>query len=449
MRILNYAIILILLFTSCDKDWLDAKSSSGLVVPSSISELKQLLNYGTYIHIRQLTLIETSSGDFIYPTSVFNNLSPSSSEYKAYIWQNDGNYSTFSISTEWDNSYKKIGICNVVLESLQDIDSLENREEWNAVKGTALFYRAEAFHDLAQHFSQLYNPETASSDMGIPLLLTTDLNTAISRASVAETYDRILKDLEESVPLLPEQTENKYDPSTYAASSLLARIYLFLGDFEKAFFHANTCLNNNSTLLDFEQIDTTLTTPFRLANPELIKVSNIQPSAIYATGIIDTTLLQSYQINDRRRPLFFSLRADGTYGRKNSYTGGAFLFGGSSVSEMLLTRAECYARAGELERAMEDINYLLGHRITDFVPLSVGSASETLDIILTERRKELVGRAIRWLDLKRLNREPARTTTLVRNTSSGIYTLPPNDPQYTFLIPNYIIQSTGITQNPQ
>jgi len=98
---------------------------------------------------------------------------------------------------------------------------------------------------------------------------------------------------------------------------------------------------------------------------------------------------------------------------------------------------------------MVDLDTLLViRRKTDtYVPLTAGSADEALSIVLTERRKELVMRGLRWTDLGRLNEDSRFAKTLTRQIAGTSYTLPPNDPRYVLLIPNEVIQFTKMEQN--
>ena len=116
---------------------------------------------------------------------------------------------------------------------------------------------------------------------------------------------------------------------------------------------------------------------------------------------------------------------------------------------MYLIRAEAAARAGLKDSALADLNRLLSTRwkTGTFVPYAAGSADQALDIILAERRKELIMRGTRWFDLRRLNKEPRFAKTLVRIQNSTTYTLSPNDNRYTFLIPAQVIALTGMQQN--
>jgi hypothetical protein len=96
------------------------------------------------------------------------------------------------------------------------------------------------------------------------------------------------------------------------------------------------------------------------------------------------------------------------------------------------------------------LNYLLSKRyrtVPVFTPLTAATAEEALQIVLRERRKELVGRGLRWYDLRRLNKDPRFAQTLTRVVNGQTYILPPNDPRYTHLIPFEVIALTGMQQN--
>ena len=136
---------------------------------------------------------------------------------------------------------------------------------------------------------------------------------------------------------------------------------------------------------------------------------------------------------------------------KNSYTGDYRLFSGLATDELLLIKAECLARDNQPEQALLVLNNLLETRwkAGKYIPYVESDPQKVLGIILLERRKELVFRAQRWSDLRRLNKEPDQAVTLSRTVDNNTYTLPPNDVRYTFLIPQAEIQLSGIEQNPR
>lgn len=168
-------------------------------------------------------------------------------------------------------------------------------------------------------------------------------------------------------------------------------------------------------------------------------------------AIIDTALYASYEDMDLRKRIYFNIQQDGSVRFKGSYFGTVSHFMGLAVDEILLTRAECFARTGRIAEALLDLNNLLIRRYEkdQYEPISVQNENEVLDIILRERRKELLMRDIRWMDLKRLNLEPAHATKIVRQIDGGRYELTPNENRYALPIPMTVIEISGMPQNPR
>lgn len=81
------------------------------------------------------------------------------------------------------------------------------------------------------------------------------------------------------------------------------------------------------------------------------------------------------------------------------------------------------------------------------IPYTTGNAGNVLSLVLSERRKELACRGLRWEDLKRLNREPGFAKTVVHRYGGQDYRLAPGDPRYVFPIPAQEITISGIAQN--
>lgn len=100
---------------------------------------------------------------------------------------------------------------------------------------------------------------------------------------------------------------------------------------------------------------------------------------------------------------------------------------------------------------MDVLNSLLTERYKagSFTPLIASDAANALQMILQERRKELLFRGIRWPDLRRLNLDPSTAKTLYRIIEGKTYELQPNSPNYVFPIEERVIQFSGIEQNPR
>ncbi len=199
----------------------------------------------------------------------------------------------------------------------------------------------------------------------------------------------------------------------------------------------------------------TPTLTITLPNPEaIIQSSQLSYGVFYATTCFtDSVLYNSYNVNDLRKTVFFKAGStSGTYFFRGQYSSSTYEFIGIAVDEMYLTRAECYARLGNTGAAMNDLNTLMIKRWKNTVPyptFTATNADDALIQILTERRKELLVRGIRWTDLRRLNQDSRFAKTLTRVLNGVTYTLPPNDPRYTLLIPLDEIQLQGEPQNPR
>ncbi|HWK99588.1 MAG TPA: RagB/SusD family nutrient uptake outer membrane protein, partial [Parapedobacter sp.] len=120
-----------------------------------------------------------------------------------------------------------------------------------------------------------------------------------------------------------------------------------------------------------------------------------------------------------------------------------------TTAEMYLIRAESNLRIGQPEPALSDLNLLRKHRCkpTDFYQLEITATPGLLDTIIAERKRELVRRGLRWMDLRRLNQDPSTAETLARTMNGQVFNLQPNSKRYTFPIPDYIIDATGMEQN--
>lgn len=335
-------------------------------------------------------------------------------------------------------------------------------EMYNNVKGSALFFRSQMFYHLVQVFAPPYDANTAMQDPGIALKLRGDINERVTRASVQETYDKILSDLKEASAMLPSSASVKTRPTKPAAFALLARTYLTMHRYEDAYRYADSCLKLFNTLMDFNdsgQVDLISSPGIRNEyNSEMILFTKMinNPTEFFMNNQhvlrVDSNLYSSYHADDLRRLVFFMDAWDSGKVFKGSYDRGyRTLFAGIAADEIFLIRAECSARLGNISGAMADLNALMFKRwkTGSFVPFSASTANEALNLVLTERRKELVFRSLRWTDLRRLNKEGANIT-LTRVLNGQTYTLPPNDKRYTFLIPHDVMSfNPSWQQNPR
>jgi hypothetical protein len=447
--------ICILFLSSCKKqdDFLNTKPDQALIIASTLSDFQLLINNESIFNSSSDPGLGTVCGDDNYYVLNTDWASASAPERNGYIWSQNF-YEVDPFSDDWNKPYKQVYYSNIILDGLPDLHISSGQEaQYNQIKGSALFFRSYAFYNLVQTFAMPYDSTTSNSDPGICLRLTADFNIKSTRATVQQSYNQILQDLQTSLDLLPATSTYKTQPSKWAANALLARIYLALRDYSKAYYYANACLSQNNILTDYNSL--TLST-FNLSNTflaeDIFHASMVNYDITYRDeAIIDSNLYNSYDQNDLRKKFFFYKSNNKPYFR-GTYDFKSNRFSGLATDEIFLIRAECNARTGNITAAMTDLNTLLVKRWNNlvlFAPLTSTDSDDALRKILIERRKELICRGIRWTDLRRLNKEGAFKKTITRIINGVTYTLPPNDIKYAVPIPNTEIQLSGIPQNPR
>lgn len=443
----------LLLMISCKKDFLDTKPVSNISVPVTLNDLQMLLDNTDDLD-KSPSLGELSSDDYYMISPVWNNqVLP----YYAncYIWVKDIFAGNGKIN-DWNLPYSQVLCANIALQQLNIIKRTpENAELYDSIKGNAYFKRAWAFFDLTNVFTLPYDSKTASTDLGIPLRLTADVSAGTERSTVKGAFEQILSDLVAARALVKNETSliNQNRVSKASIYGLLSRVHLTLRNYPLAGLYADSTLKLHSKLIDYNTVDSTARAPFSISHDEMVYQSIIVPAAplsfiINTQGYsIDTTLYNMYEKNDLRKTVYF--QKSGIYiFKRRGYSGQTSLTNGIATDELLLTRAECYARTSNDNKAIDDLNNLLSKRWIKgtFVPFQNLNGAELLNTILRERRKELVFRTLRWLDLRRLNKE-GYNITLTRNVNGNVYMLPPNDLRYALPIPPDVITLSGIQQN--
>lgn len=437
----------ILPIISCKK-YLDEKPDKSLVVPTTIEDFQSLLDDAPYMNMATPSMIESSADDYFLTNAVYT--SRPVRQQHVYTWQPDEDY---FFENDWSLSYKAIYNTNLSIEGLNKINkTTHNTESWNNVMGSALFFRSYHFLNLAWTYAKAYNPATENTDLGIVIRDNADFNAPSVRSSVKATYSRILEDAKLAAVYLPDQPQHVMRPSKSAAFALLARTYLSINEYDSAYKYAGICLSIKNDLLDYNTISVNSSVPFTPFGKEVIFYAQMNGTVALHAPVranIDTALFDSYNNNDLRKKSFFLLNPAGYRRFKGSYAANAnTLFSGLATDEILLIRAECKIRLNDVTGGMADLNMLLRNRYLSgtFTDIQAGSQNEALHILLTERRKELLMRGIRWSDIKRVN-ILSPSITLKRFINGELFELPPNDKRYALPLPRDVIQNSGIVQN--
>jgi starch-binding outer membrane protein, SusD/RagB family len=453
MKKLIYVLITSLLFACSEK--LDQKPDSNLVIPETAQDFENILDNSDVIN-RTPALAQLSADEYFIPSLVDFLAVPSPLQRSTYIWDKNI-FQGLTKILDWSAPYNAIFYCNNVLDQLatQDI-SRDNRKK--NIKGWALFSRAYSYYTLASIYCKAYDESSAANDLGLPLKLNANIDQIVKRSNLSDTYTQIIIDIEESSLLLEKEitTDKRNRPSQVAANALLARVYLSMRKYDLAEKYANQTLAFYSKLLNYNTLNTTSTSAFTYSSAETIyHTSQLAEfsSTSYGTSVrygLDTSLIRLYDPNDLRLKIYFRLNSAGNYNTKAVNGIAAYPFTGLASDEIYLIKAECLARRQHTTEALSVLNELVKTRMVTgkFTAITASDPEEALNKILTERRKALVWRSLRWTDLKRLNLE-GRQIFLVRYLNGKKYQLAPNSPGYVLPIPDDEVALTGIEQNPR
>lgn len=309
----------------------------------------------------------------------------------------------------WNTTYSTIYKCNSVVEGLAKSTKLSDNFA-HRLMGEALFLRAFNHFYLASLFGD------------IPYITSTNyiVNNVVKRQPVLEVMRLAIEDLNAAKEHLSEDYSpfgnSRLRANKYAASALLARIYLNISDWEKAEKESSLIIDNAQYNLQVDLLES-----FKVNNTEAIWQLDNETNILYTDeGLY--FLNQSSGLVTLRNSLVTSFEKDDLRASKWILQQGASFIpykyqdGSSSTSlneyrtvfrlaEQYLIRAEARAMQNKLlgmNSASSDINKI---RYRAGLPETSATQKQAiLDAILNERRHELfVEWGHRWLDLKRLN----------------------------------------------
>jgi hypothetical protein len=317
--------------------------------------------------------------------------------------------SNSGVSFLWNSGYNQIYAANAIVEGVENSTAItgDNR---NRLKGEALFIRAFIHFYLVNLFGD------------IPYIATTDFktNTAVSRQPEADVYNKIIADLLEAKNLLPETytSAQRIRPNKYTASALLARVYLYAGNWQLAENEASIIINKTALYQWQDDLDQVFLkdSPASIwqLHPGVAGLNTIEgrsfifnstPPSIEA---VSQELLDAFETGDERKNHWLGSINDGTdtyyfpfkY-KLNTNTGTSqeysIIF---RLEEQYLIRAEARAYLSNLAEARDDINKI--RQRAGLSDITVNTSEGLLQAILQERRIELFTEfGHRWFDLKR------------------------------------------------
>jgi hypothetical protein len=342
--------------------------------------------------------------------------------------------SSSTTQTMWDEYYKNVYEVNIAIERLTASSSSLKPDIKQQLIGEAKFMRAFCLFYLVNLYGDI--PLPTSSDYRV--------NSKLFRSSKEQVYQQIIADLQDSKNLLSDKylksdastpytsgLEERVRPTRWAAGALLARVYLYIGNWIGAQTEA-TDIIDNTNLFTLEAIDKVFLKNSREAIWQLQPINTgwntedarafilpIGGPNSYANPVFldSVNLVNSFEFLDQRKSKWINSVTSGgvryyyPYKYKSAslnapVTEYLMIF---RLAEQYLIRAEAKAMQGKFQEAIDDVNVIrLQHGGLTTPLLAPTNQSNAITIILHERQVELFTEwGHRWLDLKRTGRVDA------------------------------------------
>ncbi len=261
-----------LFFASCDK-YLDVMPDNRTEIDTK--EKVQALLVSAYPETDYILLTEFSSDN----VDDYGENNPNHDRFidQVFHWEDITETDNEDIEFLWGSSYIAIAAANQAIEAIENMGGAE-ANEMTAEMAEALLCRAYSHFVLVNVFSQAYNSETSATDAGITYMSAPEqgLNPQYKRASVAEIYDAIDKDLQKALPWVSDSYYKipKYHFNPKAAYAFAARFYLYYEKWDKAIQYARMCLgaSPSSLLRDWKE-QASMTQDFEVITNHFIDAS--------------------------------------------------------------------------------------------------------------------------------------------------------------------------------
>lgn len=459
----NINVIMLLMSSLClligCQRFLDVGPSSGSVNPVRIQDFQEMLNSDSLAKAHYFVL-DLMSDDIQFSTT---QASVTADNYfrRSYYWEQTIWFDN-EIDPVYTYSYDRILQMNIILDRIADApaDELNTPENYSIVSSQARINRAWYYLQLMNAYGPAYNAATAETDLAVPLNVTVDQFALPARATVAAVYDQIIDDLmfAAASPYLPSKGATIIHPGKASAYALLARVYLYRGNYAEAEAYADSTLALENSLQDYNA--TGYAAPTQLVdmsgNPEILLGKYVDEGNFFSlfgsSPQLSTPLSTILISTDRRR----TLRTSSLVYRATSRLTNFFDIS-VGVPEIMLTKAECAARNGDVTTAGTLLDELRTNR---FPATSLETRSYTaeniLGYVLDERRAELFFHGgMRLFDLKRLNLEGGQYAATIQRVDQStpttiLATLEPGSPRYLLpFSPIVLAANANITQNPR
>ncbi|MFT3846623.1 MAG: RagB/SusD family nutrient uptake outer membrane protein [Lacibacter sp.] len=397
-----------------------------------------------------------------------------------YRWTDHRNENAWSPYFNFQFYYDIIANANMIIANIDAASGPDADKK--VIKGQALAYRAWSYFQMIQLFGKRYDKATANDGLGLTLVLAPTTE-KLPRATVAEVYNAIVKDLTDAITNLTgaPTRSNVSHININVAKGIRARVALAMQDWTTAAQMANEARTGFSLMSNAQYLQgfNNYTNPEWMWGSRQVADQTTYFYSFFAymsadfnsTNIrtnpkcINSALYNLISATDVRKGLWDATGANTVFpippgGVRKPYMHRKFLSGGGSgssigdvpimrVAEMYLIEAEARARAGGQDATAANVLFtLVKNRDASYV-LSTNTGQALIDEIMIHRRVELWGEGFRFYDLKRLNLPLNRTGANHDPAVATTLSVPAGDKQWEFLIPRTELNTnSACVQNP-
>mgnify|MGYP001532263886 FL=1 len=399
---------MVLLNSSCSADWLDLNTTSSVETGQAIVTLDdaQIALNGIY---------RLASGHSYYGDNYWYYGDCRAADVQARITKGDGKrvspYYAYNVLASdnlnivlpWNTVYKVIRQTNNLIQKIESgsIQSSDTKE-LNRIKSEALVMRGLSLFNLTRLFGMPYTNDKGAS-LGVPIETSpSDPTHKPSRNTVAQCYEQVVSDMSNALSGLTQETSNGYI-NYWAAQALLSRVYLNMGEYQKAYDAATDVINNNGgryQLYSYEEYPNVWGQDFQSESLFELYITLSEPSG--GTGGEGAPMVYANEATIDWNNLilsedFLNLLNEDPKDVRHCLTKESVIENNTGLptaarhEKVYLNAAEAGLKKGtNLEEAQSYLNDIISRRTTD-TSQQVSTETFTLDRILKERRKELVG----------------------------------------------------------
>lgn len=454
INIILIAILSLTFFASCNK-YLDLLPK-GKKIPQSYADFEALLRDEGSVHQVPVTQAIILPNDLFVSSSNLNY-------YKLwdlnYNWNEQEDRKIYNNADEstYYYSYASISICNLIVEHGPTMSNATSQQRDELI-ATAKVLRAISYFTLANYYAATYDTNTANQLLSVPVIESADIDAPSKQVSVAEIYNYMINDVKNALPNLPNQGLTILHPGKGAAYAFLARLYLQMGNYQDALDNSEKALTYNDKLFDWTDY----------YNKNKTQIEDKDNYALKQTPM-DFSYVENYYFRHEKSPNFAAAEYAQQVDRAAAFEKGDSKFAarwklrtivpdtyyastmtgfyntqGLTTVEVYLISAECQARLGNIQKAMDIANKVRKTRIlaVNYTDWTAQNSVDAIKKIMQLKRNELILSIMPFADYRRLNKETALASTLTKTVNGKTIQLSPTSHLWIMPFP------LGATENP-